>query len=536
MSGRSPISTVVASILALALSLGLGAGSHLLFAGVPPIYQSPVWMAFTLSLFSFLLSLFWVIWPVVAAQVDEAYELGRYMVYPIRPGRLYLIHSVAGLAEPSVLFFYPALIGAAAGLSTTLRPGLGPTVVLFVSFALMNVAAGRCLQNLLLNLMTSRRSGEMLFGGFLAVLALSVLIPSVDASWLFSRFGDLGRSPAGLRLLENATRSIANTPPGFLVTGLQAASRDEWAAVLVASACMLATAGLAWIVGLLLLERFYRGGRGLSLRRSRRSQTPHHQKEAAGRTGWRLPWASDQTAAAFEKHLKYLTSNPKARLLFAVPFFLLIVLKIISAPALFRYLWGESWAAILLALLGLYVLSVLSGQFFANGFGYDGAGVKQVFLAPAPRRAWQRGRNLAQAVFAAAQYTGLCLLLFLTAKNATTRSFALPLLSFPFGLVVMLAVGNLLSARHPRRYHTTLARRDRPVPASFIWILASLGVCASVVVALVALAATARLPLWLVLAPLPLVGAAVYRLTAPVALRWTRAEKEEIIRAISSQT
>ncbi|MFC1655205.1 hypothetical protein ACFL2F_05300, partial [Myxococcota bacterium] len=521
---------LVAVVLALALSLGLGVGSFLLFSAVEGIHQNPVWMAFSMGLFFFLLGLFWVIWPVIAAQVNEAYELGRFFTYPVRPGRLYLIQFATGLLEPSVLFFYPALVGATLGIAQTHPIGWSAPLLLLLAFALMNVACGRCLQNLFLNVMTSRRSGEILFVGVLVFLGLSAFLPPVDASWLFERFGEFGSSPEDLAMLAQTARALGNTPFGWPAMGLAAAGAGEIRVVTGTVAFMILTGSVAWLLGLGLLKRFYRGGKGFQLLPSRNRSEAN---PTTGMMGWRFPGVSELTSAVFAKEIKTLISSPKARLLFTVPFFLLILLKIIGAPQLFLYLWGDAWASVLLALLSLYVLSVLSGQFFANGFGYDGTGVRQTYLAPVGIGNWLRGRNLAQGVFATFQFLLLGILVYLLMPGTTLKALALPLCAFPFGLLVMLGVGNLLSARFPRRFHFTLARRDRPVGASVIWSLVVLGTCALVTLALAGIAGARPLALWLSLAVLPLLGVAVYKILLPVALRWTLAEKERIVESLT---
>jgi ABC-2 type transport system permease protein len=530
LTSRGILGTLAAVLVALALSLGLGAGGFLLFSAVEGIRQSPVWMAFSMGLFFFLLGLFWVIWPVIAAQVDEAYELGRFLTYPVRPGRLYLIQFLTGLLEPSVLFFYPALAGATLGIAQTHPIGWAAPLVLMLVFALMNVACGRCLQNLFLNLMTSRRSGEVLLVGVLLFLGLSAFLPPVDASWLFERLGEFGTSPEDLAVLAQTARALGNTPFGWPAMGLAAAGAGEIRVFVGTLAFMLVTGAIAWLLGLLLLKRFYRGGRGFKLLPSKARVEPG---ESGGWMGWRLPLVAGFTSAVFFKELRTLVSNPKARLLFAVPFFLLILLKIIGAPQLFLYLWGEAWASVLLALLSLYVLAVLSGQFFANGFGYDEHGIRQTYLSPAPGACWLRGRNLAQGALAALQFLLLGALIHVLMPGTTLKAVALPLCAFPFGLLVMLGVGNLLSARYPRRFHFTLARRDRPVGASFVFTVLVLGTCVLVTLALLGIAGPRPLGLWLALSVLPLLGVAVYKILFPVALGWMRREKERIVEALT---
>jgi ABC-2 type transport system permease protein len=531
MTGRGYWGTGLAVITALGISGGLGVGGYLLFSEVDRIAANPVWMAFSLSLYFFLLGLFWVIWPVVAAQVDEAYELGRFFCYPVRPARLYMIQSLAALFEPAVLFFYPAMIGAALGLSRTLAPGWLATSGLIIAFTLMNVACGRFLQNLFLNVMTSRRSGEIIFAGFLVFLGLAAFIPPVDASWLFARLGEFGGSEKDLAILARTARALGNTPPGWLAMGLSAAAVGKTTIVIGCMAMMLFAGSIAWLLGLVMLKRYYRGGKGF---RHKVAAGPKSDQASDKPKGWRVPGLSGTVSAIFEKEIKTLTSNPKARLLFAVPFFLLILLKIIGAPQLFQYLWGEAWAAVFLTLLCLYVLSVLSGQFFSNSFGYDGSGIIQTFITPVSPKDWLRGRNLAQAVFALVQFCCLGLLLVAVMPAVTSRSILLPILVFPFGLFCTLAAGNLLSIRYPRKFKFNLSRRDRPVGASFLWSVVVLGMCSLVVLAVLSIFSTAGVWLWLGLAILPGLGFLVYRLLFPVAVRQMLAMKESLIEIISA--
>jgi len=530
MTGRGAIGACMAGLLAIGISVGLGIGTYLLFSAVPAIVSSPVWLAFSLGMVVFLLGLFWVIWPVVAAQVDEAYELGRFFHYPVRPLKLYLIQSLAALFEPSVLFFYPPLIGMGIALSMSIEPGTLAITVLTIAFVLMNIACGRCLQNLFLNLMTSRRSGEILLVVFLLLLGLAAFIPPVDASWLYGRLEGFGSSAKDLAILAKTARALGSTPPGWLAYGLAAAAAGHVKVVAGTTAMMLFTGGVCWLTGLMLLKRFYRGGKGWQL-------LPSGSRSASVKgnplRGADIPFISPTVGTLFVKELKTLARNPKARLLFAVPFFLLIILKIIGAPQLFAYLWGEAWAAIFLCLLGLYVLSVLSGQFFANGFGYDGSGIRQVFLTPAASRIWFVGRNLAQAAYATLQFTGLAILLFFFVPDASGRGMILPLLAFPFSLVVSLGVGNLLSVRYPRSFRYDLSRRDRPVGASFFWMLLALTLCALMV--LLAMLATGGKPsvIWFPLLVLVGIGAFSYRILLRLAARWLSDERESLIFTIS---
>ncbi len=518
----------------IAVAGGIGAGGYLLFARLAILQHSRIWMAFFLGLYCFLLGVFWVLWPVIAAQVDDAYELGRYLHYPVRPARLYAIQTVAGLAEPSTLFFYPALVGAGLGLTESLAPGGPATVALMLCFTVMNVCAGRALLNLFLNVMASRRSAEILFSGFLVALGLAALLPPVDTSWLTARLEALGTAaPEDLGAIVQAASGMTDTPPGWLAYGLRASAMGRTGTAIKTALGMLALAGLCWGVGLLLLKRFYRGARPLFRRRRPPTPAPTPHPERPGPLGWRLPGLSAPTAAVLELELRTLVRSPKGRLLFAMPFFLVILLKLVGAAPLLSHLFGTRWTALLLTALALYVLASLAGQFFANQFGYDGHAVRRLWLHPAPLSAWLTGRNLAHGLFATAQMVTLGGLVYVLLPDPRAAGLLLPLSVFPFGLLLLLGVGNLLSIHHARRFHFDLSRRDRPAAATFVGLALTLGLGTVLTAGLREVALGLGWPEESLLPLLWAIGIAGYRALRPRAERALAQDREQLIHAVT---
>lgn len=508
-TNRGLIGACVSLLFALALSCGLGIGTYFIFSLVIQPHVDPLWLPFLLSIFSFLLGLFWILWPVVAAQIDEAHELGRFFFYPVSPARLHFIQTTSSLLEPGVLFFYPPLAGLCFALVQNPETNITAIIVSSLSFVLMIVASGQLLKSFFLNIMKSRRSGEILMVGVLFLLGLAAFIPPVDASWLFARMDSFGSAPEDLSLLAQTSNSLQKTPPGWFASALISAHNGHIAPALMESTAMVCIGVISWILGLSLLLRFYQGKKGnkssskkaifngimKSFHRNKKSEPPHRtektqsssRKPRAKNTsglGMSLAWPGldGSTSAIFAKEIRTLTANPKARLLLAVPFFLLIILKIIGAPQLFFYLWGEEWASTLMGFLSIYVLSVLSGQLFANGFGFDGHGVRQVFFYPISPVKWFRGRNLAQAIVATIQLFLLWALVLASMDSSTTQRAGLPLGGLALTLPVLLGLGNELSVKYPRRFYFSLSRRDRPVASSFLCIIAVLALCTTAVI------------------------------------------------------
>lgn len=524
------------ALLALTVALAAGWGSYQLFAG-PLARGGPIWLDFGLALFSFLLGLFWLLWPVVAAQIDEAYELSRYFVYPVRPRTLYLAQTIIALVEPATLLFVAPLVGMVVGLGAARGLPLAPGLLLLIGYTLLCLAGGRLLANLLLGVLSSRRSGELLLGAVLALLLLSFLLPPVDASWLTRRLGGFGANPADLRLLSRATLSMRQTPLGWLAVGLDALRQGAALPAFAALAKLLALAVLCWFFGLRALERFYRGGGARFWQRGRQrgSQaqpapaeaaesvhaSPTHERGAAPRP----------LRALLAKEVRLLAANPKARLLFFMPFFLLILLKIVGAPSLLAYLLGPSWAASLLTIVALYLLSVLAGQFLVNGLGYEGAGLWQHFLGPQPPWRWLVARNAAQTLFATLQLVGVATLIFAGLPGASLEGLLLPLCAFALLLGLALATGNVLSLLYPKRFTASLARRDRPAAASFLFMLLALGAGSAIVygLRLLAVHSGSDAPLW----ALPIIGLSAYLASLPLALGLQRQRKHLLLEAIA---
>lgn len=543
----------VGAALSAAIGLGLASaaawGTYLLFARVltvaGPIHLRGdesaefIWLRFGLSLLTFLLGLLWLLWPLIAAQVDEAFELSRFAHYPLRPRRLYLAQTLLSLVEPAALLFYAPLCGLLVALAPRLP--LAPALALCAAYVLMCVTCGRALANAMLSVLTSRRSSELLLSAVLGLLLLSFAMPSVDVSWLSRQLQGLGGG-ADLRLLVRGAASMQITPGGWLATGLVAVMLGRTKLALLMLGLMLGLTALAWPLGLVALKRFYRGGRGLFGRRrtdASRTDTPANASRApraepdgrsddrAARDGsWRRPlWV------LLRKELALLYANPRTRLLFVVPFFLLILLKIVGGPQLFSHLAGPSWAAWLLAVLAGYLVTMLAAQLFANGLGYEGPALLVTFVAPQPLWLPVVARNLAQALLATLQFTLLTVLTLTALPEATSQGLTLPLTLYPYVLSVALAAGNLLSLRYPRRFSASLRQRDRVPPAAAAWLVLVLG-SAGALAALLWRASTA-LGSALPLLTLPLLGLGVYAATLAPTLRILRRDKGRLLAAIA---
>jgi hypothetical protein len=526
LGGSGWIGAVVGVLLLGGLAALLGLGSYLLLTRLPAL-EERIWLAFALGLLSFLLSLFWVTWPVIAAQIEESSELGRYLHLPVSPARLYLVQTIAALGEPGVLFFFPALLGISAAMAVRFGLDPGLLAVLAAAFVWMNVAVGRTLQIALLNVLRSRQSAEWLLTGFLLALGVAAAVPPVDASWLFERLATGEAATADdLREIAVAADALADTPPGWFGYALRAAVRGHAGTALKAAVGMVVVGALAWVAGLALVQRFYRGARG-------RRRAPTAPATPAAPRAWTLPGLAPDTAAVADRELRTLWRNPKVRMLVAMPFFLVLLLRIFGAGWILRYGFGPPWAAVLVTLLVGYALAVASGPLLANAFGYDGPAVRLVFLLPARPGAHLVGRNVAHAVLLVGESVLLGALVVTVLPGATLRGMALPAAFLAIALPVLLGLGNRLSVAAPRRSHLSLTRRDRPPPLAAAVMLLALAACGGLTSGLQVLAVRLGLPSVLLLWPLPLLGAVFYRHATGRAAAHLVADRERLISAVA---
>ncbi len=461
--GRKAFGVVLSATVLLSVSAGAGLATRWLFAGVDAVRWNPLWIRFFAALVAFLLSLFWILWPVVAAHIDESSEMSRFHSLPLRPRQVYLLHTFAAAVEPATVLFYGVLLGLCLGLSDIF--GMPPAALAcVVAFCAMNICFGRMMQGLFLNLMSSRRAGEALVGGFLLLLLVGLVVPPMDLSWLQGRFSLTGMSSGDLEVISSATLALEKTPAGWLAAGMLAAMvRDGATAISLAAGMALVAAG-AWIAGLYLMLNHWRGG--------------WFAGTARGPSGRIYPLGTGTpSGAGIRMEVKKILSNPKGKLALAVPFYLVILLKLLGGFGLAEYAWGPKHRAYIWSAVALYQLVVLGGLFFANLFGYDGPAARLVFLLPRRPRTVLLERNAACALVASVQFATLGIVVGIPLHHGGA---SLPLLGYPAWLCAALAAGNYASVVHPVRFHHDMSRRDRLPAASNLVLVAAISAAASV--------------------------------------------------------
>jgi ABC-2 type transport system permease protein len=366
-------------------------------------------------------------WTALSLSVNERelLDLRRLLVYPVPPGRLYLLAvASAAAADPLALFMGLALVGAVVGALAG-RPGtwIVPFAALVAAFAAATVAVIALLQELMARLARRRLVKE------LAILA-------GVGGWLALAVGGTAGARAPLALARGVRSfrwimwppALASEAARHLYGG-HVAQALPWIVALGAGAAV--TTALAYRVA-------------LGTARSGGEEAAAGFRSRRGRAaGWAVA-----VGPLLEKELRYLSRHPLARISVAL------------VPGMIAFLAWRGGARIqanpseilrALPLFGVAAYAHLALQiFWLNGFGWDRGGARTFFLAPlAPARVLA-AKNGAVAVAS--------LVLFLVGSAAWLAiAGAPPRWALPAALVLHLAMapalhalGNVVTIMNPR--------------------------------------------------------------------------------------
>lgn len=516
LTGRGGLAEGVALAVLFLVALPLGlVFAGLIGAGSWRAARAGPGLTLDVSLAAIFFGL-WQTWTAVSlalADRDGA-DLRRFLVYPLPPGRVYLLGLGSGIAADPVGLVWALLLGGIFAGAAAARPGtwllaLAVTLALFAAATVFLVAL---VQELLALLMRRRWLREIAVGLAVAAgvaLALAAGLPRAGASFrqVLSALAALKwlAWPAALAW-ETARRLYA----GAVGPGL------PWLAALAA-----ASAATGWLSYRLALAAARSGGDGGG-----------ETGAARPADGWRLwPWRGP-FAALLEKEGKYLLRHPLARVYaLMVPAFAAVIAWRIAPRIPVEA--GEVVRA--LPLFGFAVYTHLALQvFWLNGFGWDRGGARSLYLAPVDLAEVLLAKNLAvhalsSAVFLAA--AGLML-----ALGGGVPAWALAgALALHAGLApAFYGLGNLVGVLNPRAAPFAVQRNG-----SLSWLsgLAGMGIIsgASGLFALPVLLALRLESPWLVPSAWAALGAAgywAYRRSLPAAARLLAERRDAFLPAV----
>lgn len=376
----------------------------------------------------------WQTWTAVSLTLNdrEGFDLHRFLVYPIAPGRVYGLGLATGIVgDPMGLVWGAMLLGVLAGAAMA-RPGawLGLLALTLAAFALATVVFVALVQEVLGLILSTRRLREWatVLSVVVSVGILALLLKSTERP--FRALGDVLPS---LRVLQWFA-----WPAAFPA----AAARELFAG--------RAGASLPWIGGLLASTAatgwlsFH-----IALRQARGASTSGGNVSGGKPTRARPGFPGGRYGALLEKEALYLWRQPLARVdaLLAPAIATLVAWKVEPRIPLEA---GEVLRALPLFGVALYTHLLLQA-FWLNAFGWERGGARVMFLAPVDLAGVLRAKGLVLYLFS--------LLLFLVSAGvmavvgkgtAPPWALAAALLLHVGAAPWLLAAGNLVSILRPR--------------------------------------------------------------------------------------
>jgi ABC-2 type transport system permease protein len=375
----------------------------------------------------------WQAWTALALAMPErdALDLRRFLAYPVRPARIFLLGVASGLAGDPFAAFWLLLMGGAFAGAAVGRFGLWlvPLGAVLLAFAAATVALISLLQELFSRLARQRYFRE-----------LTILVGV--AGWVLLALG--ARQSAGelIRAIQ-AVQWVLFPPALAAAAGRHLYAGRVLAAMPWLAALLAATLACGWLAYRLALGSARSGG--------------DEGRLASGPAGVRVPRLfPERLGALFEKEWRYLARHPVARVqLLVAPALAAIVgfkvVPLVPAEA------GEVVRALPLFGLAAYVHLAMQ-VFWLNGFGWDRGGARTLFLAPLAPPAVLAAKNGAVAALSA--------LFFLAAGAAYVGAGGWPpawavlaAVALHLGMAPFLhGAGNLVSILNPRAAPYALQR------------------------------------------------------------------------------
>jgi ABC-2 type transport system permease protein len=375
----------------------------------------------------------WQAWTALALAMPErdALDLRRFLAYPVRPARLYLLGMASGLVgDPFAAFWLVLMGGAYAGAAVgRFGPWLVPLGAVLLAFAAATVALVSLLQEVFSRLARQRYFREV-----------TILVGV--AGWALLALGARQSASELLRTLK-AIQWVLFPPALAAAAGRALYAGRVLEAMPWLAALATATLACGWLAYRLALGTARGGGD-----EGRLSSAP---------AGVRVPrLMPERLGALFEKEWRYLARHPVARVqLLVAPALAAIVgfkvLPLVPEEA------GEVVRALPLFGLAAYVHLALQ-VFWLNAFGWDRGGARALFLAPLAPRAVLAAKNGAVAVLSA--------LFFVAAGAAFVGAAGWPpawalvgAVTLHLGMAPFLhGAGNLVSILNPRAAPYALQR------------------------------------------------------------------------------
>ena len=445
MRSRKAAAGRVASALTLALGLAVSVGVGAGLGVAAYLSLSDVGRGVAESGPFFLLFIFvmiFMLWALVPLGMGggSRFDAGRLLLYPVSLKKLFAVDFVSELASLSTIFAAPSVFGLAVGAGLAQGSVAGALVAAAVAFA-CGLTLAKMLSTAVGSLMRRRRTrGETVLALLGGALGLAGALMGQLAPY-FARHAE-------------SFRGVRWTPPGAAAVALSEGLSAGGGRAYVAALLTLAAYTTAFVVITYRIARRTALGIGGGSGRARERKTSA-AAEGGEYAGWQLPLMSAEMSALVEKELRYALRNAQLKVVAMMAVGLTIVLRL--APLGGARGRGGGWERFSPYAEGagtvfsvLYVFMLVS-PLSTNLFGYDGAGLRALVLAPVERWKILVGKNVALTLVSALLGAAAVVAGGLVFRDLSAATLAFAALAFASYAALFALAGNWLSLHFPKR-------------------------------------------------------------------------------------
>jgi len=410
--GARAISYFIYSLMGF--GLGVGAGS-VAFSLVSHNHLHSLFLEF------WAICILWQAISIALASLQEHFDLGNLLRFPVNFGSFYLLHLLFGLVDASTLAGGLSCLGLLTGI-TLARPDLfGVTVLALLEFAAFNILLVRAILAWLDRWLAKRRSREIISAVF--------LLATVSA-----------------QLLNAVLTTQAWLPPGLASAVVGEADQHDSTAISASLGILgIFVLGAGGLLGIRLRAEY----RGENL-----GEAPSRSKNEKREAAWLIA-GSGPISAEIEKELRTLfRSMPQLYAVF-VPMVMVVIIGSLFRTGATAIAHPFRLAIPICVAYGLLGFT----QLIYNNLGAEGKGIQLVFLFPVPVRTVILAKNL----FHGALYIFVALVSGVLASLRIGRPdpdvIAATIGWLTFALPANLAAGNVISLT--MAYRVNLGRIGR---------------------------------------------------------------------------
>jgi hypothetical protein len=523
----SALGVLVGLGLSLFVAVAVGMGAYFLSAhppaGVEGAAELQARAGFVVMLFVFTLAFtMWALMPL-ALGGGNRFEPARMLLYPVSLLKLFAFDFLSDLLSLTSIFIVPSMLSIGAGVGLG-RGSLAAGLLVSACAVAFGLSLSKLLSVGVGALMRSRRTrGETVLALLGATLGMTGVL--------------LGQLMPFLQRHSDQLEGARWTPPGAAAYALARGLAPGGTGALVVSLLTLAAYAAACV---LLAYRVARrtalganGGGG-----AKRAVPATREAGREGEyKGWQLPFVSPEFSAIVEKELRYALRNAQLRVIALMAVGLTVVLRMGPAGVSSRRTWGmvSPYAEGAGAVFSVLYIFMLVSPISTNLFGYDGAGMRALVLAPVSRRTILVAKNVSVTFVALLLVTVGVFVGGLVFGDLTPRTLLFAVLTFVTTAALFAPFGNWLSLQFPKRVQFG-KRMNRSgvaglmlVPLFFLLLVPPAAAVAA------AHFAASHVVKYVILAAFALLSACFYALVVPLQGRSLERRELEILEAVTDK-